>query len=174
METFDLRDNLIGDYADYVGSFVQIRDERIAPQVDELLASGRLWPQTHLQLNPSFQRGGGLDALASDGILHPRMPDAFRVGKTAEEPLGTLLSAHQHQIDALPVARGGHPYVVTTGTGSGKSLTYMIPIVEHGLRNGSGKGIQAIAVHPMNALANGQLGELQHCLRHGFVAPHIA
>lgn len=51
--------------------------------------------------------------------------------------------------------------MVTTGTGSGKSLTQIVPIVDHVLRNGTGRGVQAIIVYPMNALANSQLGELQ-------------
>jgi ATP-dependent helicase YprA (DUF1998 family) len=54
--------------------------------------------------------------------------------------------------------------VLTTGTGSGKSLSYIVPIVDHVLRNGSGKGIKAIVVYPMNALANSQLGELEKFL----------
>ncbi|MCA1791926.1 MAG: hypothetical protein LC667_19390 [Thioalkalivibrio sp.] len=43
----------------------------------------------------------------------------FRVGKSAVDPVGSPLAAHWHQIEALRVAHGGHPYVVTTGTGSG-------------------------------------------------------
>ena len=58
-------------------------------------------------------------------------------------------------------AKAGGNYVLTTGTGSGKSLAYIVPIVDHVLRRGSGKGIQAIVVYPMNALANSQMGELE-------------
>lgn len=35
---------------------------------------------------------------------------------------------HQHQEDAIRVAATGASYVLTTGTGSGKSLAYFIPI----------------------------------------------
>ncbi len=45
MDVFDLRDHVIGDYANYVGSFVRIRDERIRDFVDGELASGALWPE---------------------------------------------------------------------------------------------------------------------------------
>ena len=56
----------------------------------------------------------------------------------------------------------------TTGTGSGKSLAYIVPIVDHVLRGGSGRGIQAVIVYPMNALANSQINELDKFLRYGF------
>ena len=75
---------------------------------------------------------------------------------------------HQHQRDALATAAAGESYVVTTGTGSGKSLTYYIPIVDRIVREGSGKGVRAIVVYPMNALANSQMEELKRFLHRGF------
>ena len=47
-------------------------------------------------------------------------------------------------------------------------MTYIVPIVDHVLRRGSGKGIQAIVVYPMNALANSQDEELRKFLEHGY------
>jgi hypothetical protein len=66
------------------------------------------------------------------------------------------------------MARAGHNYVLTTGTGSGKSLAYIVPVVDHVLRRGPGRGIQAIVVYPMNALANSQYGELEKFLNYGY------
>ena len=60
------------------------------------------------------------------------------------------------------------PTYSTTGTGSGKSLAYIVPIVDHVIRRGPGNGIQAIVVYPMNALANSQAGELDKFLDLGF------
>ena len=70
----------------------------------------------------------------------------------------------QDQEEAIRAANSGGNYVLTTGTGSGKSLAFIIPIVNHVLRTGSGKGIQAIIVYPMNALANSQMQELSRYL----------
>src|SRR5690606_13710060 len=62
------------------------------------------------------------------------------------------------------IARQEYNYILTTGTGSGKSLAYIVPRVDHVRRRGSGKGIQASIVYPMNARANSQAGELHKCL----------
>jgi ATP-dependent helicase YprA (DUF1998 family) len=75
---------------------------------------------------------------------------------------------HKHQSDAVKAAQFGENYVLTTGTGSGKSFAYIIPIVNHVLRRGSGKGIQAVIIYPMNALANSQVVELEKFLLYGF------
>ena len=60
--------------------------------------------------------------------------------------------------------------MLTTGTGSGKSLAYMVPIVDHVLRTrrDGGQRIRAIVVYPMNALANSQEEELRKFLSHGY------
>jgi len=78
------------------------------------------------------------------------------------------LQLHRHQTEAIRAARSGRNYVLTTGTGSGKSLAYIIPIVDQVLRHGSGKGIKAIVVYPMNALANSQVKELEKFLMVGY------
>jgi ATP-dependent helicase YprA (DUF1998 family) len=74
------------------------------------------------------------------------------------------MQLHLHQEQAVRESGSGQNYVLTTGTGSGKSLAYIVPIVDHVLHHGTGKGIQAIIVYPMNALANSQEGELRKFL----------
>ena len=74
------------------------------------------------------------------------------MGKGPSDPLGGPMRLHRHQLEAIQQATSNQNYVLTTGTGSGKSLSYIVPIVDHVLRRGSGKGIQAIVVYPMNAL----------------------
>ncbi len=167
MDVFKLRGRLIEDFGTYVRSFIQISDERIEQVVDDALEQGLLWPEPLIQLNPSFQSGGWIDDLVSEGVLHQECGRCFRFKSDAHDP-GRALRLHRHQADAIRAARTGANYVLTTGTGSGKSLSYLIPIVDHVLRRGSGPGIEAIVVYPMNALANSQLGELEKFLCHGY------
>lgn len=166
MEVFRLRDAVVDDYARYVSSFVTIRDPRIEAHVESQLRAGVLWPQPLVQLNPAFAPGPPTHELIAEGLLHERCGDIFRIKPTPDTDHGPL-RFHTHQVEGIRAARAGRPYVLTTGTGSGKSLSYIVPIVDHVLRRGSGQGIQAIVVYPMNALANSQLGELEKYLCHG-------
>lgn len=167
MDVFKIRDQVVGDYASYSESFIRIRDPRVHQEVKEALDGGLLWPEPLIQLNPSFEPGAWIESLVGEAVLHADCARVFRKDKTPQGD-GRPLRLHKHQEDAIRLAGTGANYVLTTGTGSGKSLTYIVPIVDHVLRRGSGRGIQAIVVYPMNALANSQYGELQKFLCHGY------
>ena len=168
MDVFALRDRLVADYAGYTRSFIEIADPRIRRKVDTELDAGAFWPEPLLQLNPAFESGGTIDDLVSEGILHGECARIFRLDKTDADPAGRRLPLYAHQAEAIRKAGAGKSYVLTSGTGSGKSLTYIVPIVDHVLRRGSGNGIQAIIVYPMNALANSQNEELAKFLAAGY------
>lgn len=168
MNAFNLRDNLVLDYARYTRSFIKIRDQRIKEKVDDALNSGELWPDPLLQLNPSFEPGGSIDELVKAGVLHKECSKIFRFGKSKSDFTGKQLFLHRHQKEAILKAKEDRSYVLTSGTGSGKSLTYIVPVVDHVLRTGTGRGVQAIVVYPMNALANSQDEELMKFLGHGY------
>jgi hypothetical protein len=173
VDVFKLRDDLIGAYREYATSFMNIRDARLRERVDAALREGRLWPHPQVGLNPAFHPGGTIDDLVVEGLLHPDVASVFRLGKTATEAVGRPMTLHQHQVDAIRAARDDRNYVLTTGTGSGKSLGYMVPIVDHVLRTGSGTGVKAIVVYPMNALANSQAEELRKFIAHGPWGPRL-
>jgi len=170
MDIFAYRDGLVRDYRDYVESFLAIKDDRVREYVLEELRKGALWTNPLIQLNPNFKPGAWIDDLVAEGLLHDTCAKVFRKGKTVEQRdlQGQPFRLHRHQEDAIRAAARNQSYVLTTGTGSGKSLAYIIPIVNHVMRHGSGKGIQAIVVYPMNALANSQFGELEKFLKAGF------
>jgi ATP-dependent helicase YprA (DUF1998 family)/very-short-patch-repair endonuclease len=163
VDVFELRERVIQDYDDYVRSFLIIKDPRIRQLVEDEMARGFLWPEPLIQLNPSFEPGESIQQLIAHGELHPACLDIFRA-KREDGSVGEPFRLHRHQVEGIRAARAGDSYVLTTGTGSGKSLAYIVPIVDHVLRRGSGNGIQAIVIYPMNALANSQMGELQKFL----------
>ena len=167
MDVFELHSNLISDYGNYARSFLRIGDDRIKECVEKEIEDGLLWPDPLLQLNPNFEAGATVTSLVESGVLHADCDRIFRI-KSNENDLGKPMTLYRHQAEAIEIARQGHPYVLTTGTGSGKSLAYIIPIVDHILRHGTGRGIQAVIVYPMNALANSQMEELAKFVDWGF------
>ncbi|MCE7009972.1 DEAD/DEAH box helicase [Kibdelosporangium philippinense] len=170
MDVFQVRDELVRDYREFTESFVEIRDDDIRGHVNARMAEGYQWPAPWLSLNPNFAPGGTITELVAAGDLHPDCERIFRLKD--ESGSGRVLRLHQHQREAIEIARDRHSYVLTTGTGSGKSLAYLIPIVDRVLRARSEDtyqpGIKAIVVYPMNALANSQYRELHKFLQLGF------
>ncbi|MDQ1246160.1 MAG: box helicase, partial [Actinomycetota bacterium] len=168
MDAFEVHRRLINDYRSFTEGFVSARDERVADVVAEQSARGLQWPDPWLSLNPSFASGGTVDDAVLAGLLHEECSRIFRAKKGLDDHGTQPITLHRHQRDAIEVAAGGDSYVLTTGTGSGKSLAYIVPIVDRVLRQGSGKGIKAIVVYPMNALANSQVEELGKFLINGY------
>ena len=70
---------------------------------------------------------------------------------------------YKHQVEALKIGIQGKGFVVTSGTASGKSLTYLATIFNKLLQdnNTKTKGVKAILVYPMNALINSQEEEIK-------------
>jgi len=167
MNVFEFRNRVISDYGAYIRSFISIRDGRIRERVETDLQGGLLWPEPRIGLNPAFAEGAWIDELLHQKVLHSECGKIFRIKPTAHDA-GTGLKLHRHQLEAVHAAQRGRNYVLTTGTGSGKSLAYIVPIVDAILKRGPHKGIQAIVVYPMNALANSQDQELTKFLCHGY------
>lgn len=63
---------------------------------------------------------------------------------------------YHHQEEAIEHIIKGKTTIISTGTGSGKTESFLIPIIDYCLKNNQ-KGIKAIIIYPMNALANDQI-----------------
>ncbi|EHY91209.1 helicase family protein with metal-binding cysteine cluster [Saccharomonospora azurea NA-128] len=176
MDVFGVHRRLIDDYRAFTEGGTVIRDQRIAAFVRDDLDAKSQWPDPWLSLNPFFASGGTVLELARDGVLHDECTRIFQTGKTEGGTVcnGRPLAFHRHQREAIDMARTGESYVLTTGTGSGKSLSYLVPIVDTVLRARDQEGpsapkrVRAIVVYPMNALANSQLKELDKFLLDGY------
>jgi ATP-dependent helicase YprA (DUF1998 family) len=71
---------------------------------------------------------------------------------------------YRHQTDAIKQILRGENTVVATGTSSGKTLCYQLPILDDLIRD-SADGLRAIIIYPLNALVNDQLEEWSEILR---------
>lgn len=162
MDVFSLRDTVVREYKRFATSFTTIFADDIRAQVEAIYAQERYWPEPLIQINPSYKRTTTVAKLVADGTLDPVCGEIFKA-PTPEKPEGEPLSLYQHQKQAIAIAGAGESFVVTTGTGSGKSLCFFIPIVNAVLaekKKGGAPRTRAIVIYPMNALANSQLEEL--------------
>ena len=112
----------------------------------------------YLEKAQMYAPGESLDKLS----LHEKTQETIQVR------LGGR-SLYQHQTDALKLLLTGENAIIATGTSSGKTLCYQIPILDDLIRDPS-PGLRAIIIYPLNALVNDQLGEWEQMLREH---PHI-
>ncbi len=94
MDVFGLRETVVSQYADYIRSFLRIKDPGIDAYVTENLDRGRYWPDPLVQLNPSFEPGDTVDDLVARGVLAEGCRRIFRRNKDANG-LGDTLRLHR-------------------------------------------------------------------------------
>jgi ATP-dependent helicase YprA (DUF1998 family) len=152
MNIFDLHRDVLADYRDFVRSFLMIADEKARKFVDDALErEARLWPDFLVQVSPSYATGSPVDQLALQGEITAETAAVF------QRPDGKPFTLYRHQEEAIHKALAGESFVVTSGTGSGKSLCYFLPIVESLIRQpNTADRAAALVVYPMNALVNSQ------------------
>ena len=149
MKAFSFDTKLVKSYENFTRSFSTIRSKDLYDQIDGEYSNGRFWPNPLLSLNPRFLSGPSVDELVTSEILDEGTGKIFRFGEDT-------LRFHRHQAEAIAKAKSGKSFVVTTGTGSGKSLCFFVPVVDaiiRALREGKPRKTRAIIVYPMNALA---------------------
>lgn len=157
MRAFEFDSHLVDAYARFSRSFATINASDIRGEVDRQYGNGRFWPEALLSLNPRYRPGQAVDELVASGDLDPATGQIFRAN-------GAPLRFHKHQAEAIAKGRLGQSFVVTTGTGSGKSLCFFVPVVDAILRAkraGAPRTTKAIIIYPMNALANSQIKEIE-------------
>jgi DEAD/DEAH box helicase/MrfA Zn-binding domain/Helicase conserved C-terminal domain len=158
MKAFAFEGYLTDSYARFSRSFTTIRADDLSLEIEQQYDSGRFWPDALLSLNPRYLAGPTVDELVASGDLDEATGKIFRFG--ADNPL----KFYRHQAQSIAKAHAGQSYVVTTGTGSGKSLCFFVPIVDAIVRArklGRPHKTRAIIVYPMNALANSQIQEIE-------------
>jgi len=147
MDAFITHDSIIASYRNYLGSFLSIADKRIQQEVRKAFEGNGFIPEPLVQFNPAYQIGESLNKLAEEKKINERLPRVF----------GSY-NLFQHQVEALNIGIKGEGFIVTSGTGSGKSVTYLSAIFNYVFNKGNAKpkGVKAILVYPMNALINSQ------------------
>lgn len=178
-------------YLMYIESRFALRHEKLRQERQALLNQDtRLYREPHIEFVPPYQSSGKKLSEAAEEIdgLPPELG-----GFAAHGLFDPSYSLHQHQYDAIKAAQDKH-VVITAGTGSGKTESFLIPIVARLLEESkkwpdytprswawwqsggsrvSQRGnelpqrqaaVRALILYPMNALVEDQMQRLRKAL----------
>ena len=160
-------DRVIDEYRDYLRAEFRAKDAGLRAALErELDAPLFLAQETFYQAHRPFKSGTRWCDLPLDR----------RLANMMTRRAGT--HAYLHQSEAIAHLLGPHsgPLVVTTGTGSGKTETFLLPVIQNAIGDTiryKHAGLTAILVYPMNALANDQLDRIELYLKESGLAGMI-
>lgn len=147
-------------YKRYLKTIFQIKDKDYAEQFDKELDKENLFAKgPYLDVLDSFVKGHSPRQLIEAGVL----PQNFsKLGFPMDRTL------YFHQEEAIKKSLLGNNIVVSTGTGSGKTESFLFPILaelsKEEMDGTLGPGVRALIIYPMNALANDQMERLRTIL----------
>lgn len=120
--------------------------------IEEILKSLTIENQLYFSVNRKYKNGreSKYDFFARNGI------SPVLAGR-----LSGVNHLYVHQEQSIQSIMEGRDIVLSTGTGSGKTESFLIPIIDYCIKNRS-KGTKAIIIYPMNALANDQMQRINH------------
>src|SRR5215211_1626286 len=163
MNPFEALEDIQNAYLSYVKTFQRFKNTYIQDWVERRVSEGTLlWKDPYVQLTRRFEEGESFEALTNDlGLrLHPETHKCFTIEAGNREVPPIRLHKHQAEAARSLLSKNLNT-IVATGTGSGKSFSFGIPIVSECLkmRDDGVSGIKAVIIYPMNALANSQYDE---------------
>lgn len=124
----------------------------------------------YVDISDIFKTGNSLNKLIDENIissyfrlLEVNKPKGYEIEVPLDRPL------FKHQEKALRKAVNNKNIIVTTGTGSGKTESFLYPVLNRLFKEQEeGKlgehGVRAILIYPMNALANDQIKRIRDIL----------
>lgn len=153
-------------YRSYLASTIHFADQSFQEQLTEILATpGNLAKGPFLEAAPPYKQDVSIRELVDSGELCRSM---LELGGGEHDKFDPDRKLYVHQVRAIRKALSGHNYIVATGTGSGKTECFLLPIINDILcefeEAGPSAGVRAILIYPMNALANDQLKRLRELL----------
>lgn len=149
-------------YTRYLKTMFDIDDAEYRKLFEKEISSiGSFAKGPYLDVVDSFESGLSVRDLISNGLLSEDF-------KYIDDIYPKIL--YKHQEESISKLKQGRNVVVSTGTGSGKTESFLIPILDSLMQEKSefGKitpGVRALLIYPMNALANDQIARLRRSLK---------
>lgn len=147
-------------YKEYLRSSFEFKTPKLQKLFEQQLEVEDLFKGPYVDLNLPFQRGMSMDEMIADGAV---CKSFHRLGDmNFERPL------YSHQEESIRHICSGRSAIITTGTGSGKTESFLYPILNElmsDVENGNREvGVRAIFLYPMNALVNDQIDRVRKIL----------
>lgn len=153
MNPMKLAEEIESRYRRYLESRFYFKDPALRESFRIALASGELRKGPFLEATPVFTRGATPRQLLGH-LMNQDIEAGFLQALDADRPL------YRHQEEAMRRVSDGRNVIVATGTGSGKTESFLYPILLHLYREFTAAtlwpGVRALVLYPMNALANDQ------------------
>ena len=154
-------ERVVSDFLSYQLTAYPFSDPRLYAQLRRLLNLDQtrrspLLAGPFVTLSRAFAQGISLKDAVKEGLLHPHIAN-----------LATHPHLYGHQEEAIRAIIGGHPTLVSTGTGSGKTECFLFAAISRALNlrdTNAAPGISTVIVYPMNALADDQMDRLRELL----------
>lgn len=165
IDPIKVSERIEAEYRSYLRSSFPIADPALNRDFDrQLRGEFALTKGPLLEATPPYETGASVRELVDQGVLSRGFLDFSEEALPLDRPL------YQHQEDALRRAVEGRNLLIATGTGSGKTECFLLPIVDALLREKEAgtlgqPGVRAMLLYPMNALANDQLKRLRVLLK---------
>jgi len=163
LDPIHFKNNLGATLARYITTAAAISSARapnLSRAVAEEVAKASLVRGPFVESLPDFEKGESIHELLKRGALHAGWSALDR-----SEDGRSLLHRRLHLHQAAAIGRNEN-YLVATGTGSGKTEAFLIPLIDDLMREGELErpGVRAILVYPLNALANDQMHRIARLL----------
>jgi len=149
-------------YERYLGSLLTPNDSALRAALEQAIdreSQTGLSKGPYLEVMPGYRKGKSLRDLIGDGTLCDGFSRFENPNLSLDRPL------YVHQETAIRKVAEGRNVVIATGTGSGKTESFMLPMMDALQREREagtlGPGVRALVLYPMNALANDQLKRLR-------------
>lgn len=165
MNPIELSDNLKSTLKSYLTTIFNVNRDGAQPELaakinESFEIDGALAMGPYLEITSPYKTGQSIERLVDDGVLSPLL------GELPERnlPLPIDVPLYQHQVDAIrKLVDQQRNIVVSSGTGSGKTECFLIPILNDLLIDPTA-GVRALLIYPLNALVNDQLERLRKLL----------
>lgn len=153
--------------ASYIEATYHLSHPKVVELRRQLLREGGVAQTPYIESTPAY--------LGDRRFADLALPDkvrAFLSSLASKEEQLLFDPPYEHQADALEATMqpnaAGSGIVVTTGTGSGKTESFLLPVLSrladealHRPQHFKTRAVRALLLYPMNALVNDQLGRLR-------------